>query len=144
MMKSRRDFLTRTSLGLAAAAGARLSEAQTADLPPGAPPAFNTGPVVGPAVTPLTFAEAEKLVQVSMTQPQREMAAESWRTSMALVRTARGPAAGSNSTPRSSRPPNGTRCFQGWSHAPRRTEWCEAIWTRDRCRRTMRISPSRP
>ncbi len=79
-------------MALAAAAGAPISDAQTAELPPGAPPAFNTGPAVGPPVSPQTFAEAEKLVQVTMTQPQRAMAAESWRTSMApLLERRTGP-----------------------------------------------------
>jgi Asp-tRNA(Asn)/Glu-tRNA(Gln) amidotransferase A subunit family amidase len=92
MTKSRRDFLTSASMALAAAAGAPISDAQTAELPPGAPPAFNTGPAVGPPVSPQTFAEAEKLVQVTMTQPQRAMAAESWRTSMApLLERRTGP-----------------------------------------------------
>jgi len=82
MKKSRRDFLTKTSLGLAAAS---LAESQTPTLPPGAPSAFNTAPPVGPEVSPATFAEAEKLVQVQLTPPQRIMAAENWRTSMAAL-----------------------------------------------------------
>lgn len=53
--------------------------------PLGAPPAFNTAPPVGPTVSPATFAEAEKLAQVQMTDAQRRMAAESWRTSMAAL-----------------------------------------------------------
>src|ERR671920_1014209 len=52
---------------------------------PGAPPAFNTAPPVGPEVSPTTFAEAEKLMQVSMTPAQREMASHSWRTSLAAL-----------------------------------------------------------
>jgi Asp-tRNA(Asn)/Glu-tRNA(Gln) amidotransferase A subunit family amidase len=52
---------------------------------PGAPPAFNTAPPVGPEVTSATFAEAEKLVQVQMTDAQRQMMAKSWRTSMAAL-----------------------------------------------------------
>ena len=64
MLKSRRQFLTYTSLGLLGAAAACRSKTQkTADLPPGAPPAFDTAPPVGPEVSPSTFAEAEKLVQ---------------------------------------------------------------------------------
>jgi Asp-tRNA(Asn)/Glu-tRNA(Gln) amidotransferase A subunit family amidase len=51
----------------------------------GAPPAFNTAPPVGPEVTPATFAEAEKLMQVTMTPAEREMAAGSWRTSLAAL-----------------------------------------------------------
>ena len=82
MTKSRRKFLKRTSLGLLAASAA---EAQTSSPPAGAPPAFNTSPAVGPEVSDATFAEAEKLVQVTMTQQQRAMAAKSWRTSMASL-----------------------------------------------------------
>src|ERR1700676_4323074 len=84
MSKSRRQFLTQTSLGLLAAATAHRSYAQqSSDLPPGAPPAFGTAPAVGPEVSPSTFAEAEKLVQVELTATERAMAAASWRTTMA-------------------------------------------------------------
>jgi len=50
---------------------------------PGATPAFNTGEGTGPEVTQRTFAEAEKLMQVSMSEAHREQAASSWRTAMA-------------------------------------------------------------
>jgi Asp-tRNA(Asn)/Glu-tRNA(Gln) amidotransferase A subunit family amidase len=50
---------------------------------PGAPPAFGTAPPVGPEVTPTTFAEAEKLVQVEMTPADRATAAGNWRMQMA-------------------------------------------------------------
>src|SRR5262249_48201933 len=50
---------------------------------PGAPPTFGTGVGSGPAVTPATFAEAEKLMQVTMSDAERQQAAESWRTSLA-------------------------------------------------------------
>jgi Asp-tRNA(Asn)/Glu-tRNA(Gln) amidotransferase A subunit family amidase len=43
------------------------------------------GPAVGPEVSPTTFAEAEKLVQVEMTDGEREMAANSWRKTMAFL-----------------------------------------------------------
>jgi Asp-tRNA(Asn)/Glu-tRNA(Gln) amidotransferase A subunit family amidase len=86
MSKSRRNFLATTSLGLFGAAAALRSHAQTAsNLPPGAPPAFGTGPEVGPEVTPATFAEAEKLVQVQLTDAERAMAVESWRRTMASL-----------------------------------------------------------
>jgi len=86
MSKSRRQFLAQTSLGLLAAATvARSFAQQTADLPPGAPPAFGAGPAVGPEVSPSTFAEAEKLVQFDLTAPQRAMAAGSWRETMAAL-----------------------------------------------------------
>lgn len=84
MSKSRRQFLTQTSLSLLAVATASRSYAQQpSQLPPGAPPAFGTSPAVGPEVSPSTFAEAEKLVQVELTAAKRAMAAASWRTTMA-------------------------------------------------------------
>src|SRR5580692_9684505 len=84
MSKSRRQFLAATSLTLLGAAAASLSNAQVSqDLPPGSPSAFGTGPVVGPEVTVSTFAEAEKLVQVSLSDAERAMAAASWRKTMA-------------------------------------------------------------
>jgi Asp-tRNA(Asn)/Glu-tRNA(Gln) amidotransferase A subunit family amidase len=86
---SRRQFLIKAPLGLAGAlAACRVEEqASTTKLPetPGAPSAFNTSPAVGPEVTPATFAEAEKLMQVSMSDAQRQMATKSWRTSMAAL-----------------------------------------------------------
>jgi hypothetical protein len=50
---------------------------------PGAPVAFNTAPAAGPEVTATTFAEAEKLMQVTMTEAERAMAVGSWRRAMA-------------------------------------------------------------
>jgi Asp-tRNA(Asn)/Glu-tRNA(Gln) amidotransferase A subunit family amidase len=86
MSKSRRQFLTQTSLCLLAAATVSRSYAQqAADLPPGAPPAFGVGPAVGPQVSPSTFAEAEKLVQFELTASERAMAAGSWRKTMAAL-----------------------------------------------------------
>src|SRR5271155_5675505 len=84
MSKSRRQFLAATSLTLLGAAAASLSKAQmSTDLPPGSPSAFDTGPAVGPEVTVSTFAEAEKLAHVSLTDSERVMAAASWRKTMA-------------------------------------------------------------
>jgi Asp-tRNA(Asn)/Glu-tRNA(Gln) amidotransferase A subunit family amidase len=86
MSKSRRQFLTHTSLALlGAAAGCRSKQQKPAELPPGAPPAFGTGSAVGPEVSPSTFAEAEKLVQVEMTSAERGMAARSWRLNLAAL-----------------------------------------------------------
>src|SRR6185437_13215146 len=83
-VKSRRQFLTQASLGLLGAAVATRVKAQKPGEPPaGAPPAFNTSPPVGPEVSSSTFVEAEKLVNVQLTAPERTMAADSWRTSMA-------------------------------------------------------------
>src|SRR5713226_5335307 len=94
MSKSRRQFLTQSSLGLLGAAVASHADAQVrateiaqepAPLPPGAPPAFGAGPAVGPEVTPATFAEAEKLVQVNLTSADRALAAETWRVNLASL-----------------------------------------------------------
>lgn len=86
MSKSRREFLTLTSVGLIGAALTGSSRAQTPSaLPPGAPPAFGAGPAVGPEVSPSTFAEAQKLVQIEMTEPERAQAAGSWRTNLAAL-----------------------------------------------------------
>ena len=83
MAKSRREFLADTSFGLLAAVAVGHIQEQKPDLPPGAPPAFGTAPPVGPEVSPTTFAEAEKLVQVENTPAHRVEAADSWRVSMA-------------------------------------------------------------
>jgi Asp-tRNA(Asn)/Glu-tRNA(Gln) amidotransferase A subunit family amidase len=91
MAKSRRQFLTVTSMGVLGAAAALRSQGQNtaqqnpADLPPGAPPAFGAGPAVGPEVSATTFAEAEKLVQFEMTPAERTVAADSWRKTMAYL-----------------------------------------------------------
>jgi Asp-tRNA(Asn)/Glu-tRNA(Gln) amidotransferase A subunit family amidase len=81
-MKTRRRFLVTAPLGLLAASQVSLG-ASSETPPPGAPPTFGTAPPVGPEVAPATFAEAEKLMQVSMTDAQRQMAAQSWSASMA-------------------------------------------------------------
>ena len=52
---------------------------------PGAPPAFGTAPAVGPEVTSATFAEAEKLVRVPLTEADRAQAASNWRNAMAQL-----------------------------------------------------------
>jgi Asp-tRNA(Asn)/Glu-tRNA(Gln) amidotransferase A subunit family amidase len=86
MSKSRRKFLAVSTLGILGAAAALRGQSQnSSDLPPGAPPAFGTGPAVGPEVTPSTFAEAEKLTQFEMSDAQRGMAAASWRKTMASL-----------------------------------------------------------
>src|SRR5690242_13401087 len=83
-MNSRRKFFTRSSLALLGAATACRNQAPTSgELPPGAPPAFGTAPDVGPEVSPSTFAEAEKLVQVKMSGPDRAEMAGNWRKAMA-------------------------------------------------------------
>src|SRR5678815_2583351 len=86
-MNTRRQFLIRAPLGLLVATLAlKTGDSQTPSqtpTTPGAPPTFGTGAGSGPAVTPETFAEAEKLMQVTMTAAERQQAAESWRTSLA-------------------------------------------------------------
>jgi Asp-tRNA(Asn)/Glu-tRNA(Gln) amidotransferase A subunit family amidase len=82
-MTYRRSFLINAPLGLLAVATA--SRAQVAPAPAGAPPTFGATPAVGPEVSAATFAEAEKLMQVSLTPAQRAMAARSWRVSMASM-----------------------------------------------------------
>jgi Asp-tRNA(Asn)/Glu-tRNA(Gln) amidotransferase A subunit family amidase len=99
MSNSRRDFLSKTSLGLLATAAApHLKGADTAasmagvgaqdptqQLPAGAPPAYGTGPAVGPEVSLATFSEAEKLVRVELTHPDLAQAASTWRVNMAAL-----------------------------------------------------------
>jgi Asp-tRNA(Asn)/Glu-tRNA(Gln) amidotransferase A subunit family amidase len=94
-MNTRRQFLITAPLGVLVAAGAcsnetpsGTSQSTPAGPPatpstPGAPPTFGTGAGSGPAVSPATFAEAEKLMQVTMTEPERQQAADAWRRSMA-------------------------------------------------------------
>ena len=83
-MESRRQFLVKAPIGLfGAVALTSHAEESKPEAPQGAPPTFGTAPAVGPEVTIATFAEAEKLVQVTMTAAEREMAATSWRSSMA-------------------------------------------------------------
>jgi Asp-tRNA(Asn)/Glu-tRNA(Gln) amidotransferase A subunit family amidase len=85
MSKSRRQFLAHASLSLlgAAALTPRGDAQQTKEPPPGAPPAFGTAPPVGPEVSSVTVAEAEKLVRVEMTPAERAQAAGNWRSAMA-------------------------------------------------------------
>ena len=80
-MTDRRRFLINAPLGLLAA-----TNAATAAEPPataGAPPTFGALPATGPQVTAATFAEAEKLLQVTLTPAQRQMAAQAWPTTLA-------------------------------------------------------------
>ena len=89
MEKSRRQFLTVTSAGLIGAAVAHRASAQSPEPlqqpTPGAPPAFGTGPLVGPKISPSTVSEAEKLVQITMTDREVAVAAASWQPNMAAL-----------------------------------------------------------
>ena len=96
-MNSRRQFLIRAPLGFLAASAACRNDVKsptprsTQSTPPtsappatpGAPPTFGMGTAAGPAVSASTFAEAEKLAQVTMTAEERQQAADSWRKSIA-------------------------------------------------------------
>ena len=93
MTRSRRDFLagaTTTLVGVAVGcrhdtkqAGTAVPGQQGPAATPGAPPAFGTAPAVGPEVTKSTFVEAEKLVQVQMSDADLSEAAGNWRSAMA-------------------------------------------------------------
>jgi Asp-tRNA(Asn)/Glu-tRNA(Gln) amidotransferase A subunit family amidase len=85
LARSRREFLTTTSLSLFSAALLRGQSQAPSNLPPGAPPAFGTGPAFGPEVSTTTFAEAEKLVQFPLRDDERSMAAATWRKTLASV-----------------------------------------------------------
>jgi Asp-tRNA(Asn)/Glu-tRNA(Gln) amidotransferase A subunit family amidase len=95
LIKSRRAFLKHSSIGLAAAAvgchatpesgqqPAAPASASGGPPPPGMPPAFGTAPAAGPEVSGVTFAEAKKLVRVSLTPDEEKQAASNWRQAMA-------------------------------------------------------------
>jgi hypothetical protein len=87
-MNTRRQFLIRAPLGFLVAAGGCRNELpstnpQSTPTTAGAPPAWAIGPGAGPPVTATTFAEAEKLMQVTMNTADRRQAADSWRQLLA-------------------------------------------------------------
>src|SRR6266576_5263830 len=87
-MNTRRQFLITAPIAVLVATTACRKQTPSADTQStpstaGAPPTFGTGAGAGPPVTPETFAEAEKLMQVTMTPAERQQAAETWRTSLA-------------------------------------------------------------
>ncbi len=82
MSKSRRQFLIQTPLAVLGAAVAAQAQ-NPAEPTPGAPPAFGTAPAVGPEVSADTFAQAEKLVEVQLSEAHLAEAAGNWRSSMA-------------------------------------------------------------
>jgi Asp-tRNA(Asn)/Glu-tRNA(Gln) amidotransferase A subunit family amidase len=96
-MNTRRRFLITAPLGVVGAAIACNRDPTAAGTPPStatprAPPTFATAPASGPEVSASTFAEAEKLMQVTMTGAEREMVAGSWRRAMApLLERRTGP-----------------------------------------------------
>ncbi len=100
-MHTRRQFVEQAPLGFLAAIVACRGGLREGSIPPspapaappaGAPPTFGTAPGVGPEVTPATFGEAERLMQVTMTPAERAQAAGSWRRSLApLLERRTGP-----------------------------------------------------
>jgi len=92
-MTFRRQFLIKAPLGLlAVATSSRGDQPKPEASTPGAPPTFGTLPAAGPEVSSTTFAEAEKLMQVSMSAAERQQAAAGWSTSMApLLERRTGP-----------------------------------------------------
>lgn len=84
MRKSRRKFLATAPLSLLGAVSLSKVRAQTQE-PAGEPPAFGTGPAVGPEVSKQTFAEVEKLVQFPLNESERAQAAGTWRKNMASL-----------------------------------------------------------
>lgn len=84
MTKSRREFLLNLAASSFGAAVISVAHAQQPTAPPaGEPPAFGTAPPVGPKVGTPTFAEAEKLVQVTLSSAHQAEAAGNWRSAMA-------------------------------------------------------------
>lgn len=88
-MNTRRQFLITAPMAVLVTATACRrqstppSSTESSSATAGAPPTFGTGAGAGPPVTPATFAEAEKLMQVTMTPAERQQAADTWRTSLA-------------------------------------------------------------
>lgn len=92
-MNTRRQFLITAPLGVASIAAAcravpEQAPGTTAATPaatPGAPVAFGTSTGTGPEVSAATFAEAEKLMQVSYTDAERATMAGAWRRTLSAT-----------------------------------------------------------
>jgi len=86
-MNTRRQFLIQAPLGLIGTIAACSGAEKQGAAPPaaGTPTVIGSAPPVGPEVSTGTFAEAEKLMQVTMSASEREMAVKSWRGSMAAL-----------------------------------------------------------
>src|SRR5258708_558000 len=87
-MKTRREFMANTSLGIVGAAVLKpIAEQnpaqQPAQEPAGMRPAFGTANPAGPEVSVTTFKEAEKLAQVELNPRDIQQAAGTWRVNMA-------------------------------------------------------------
>jgi Asp-tRNA(Asn)/Glu-tRNA(Gln) amidotransferase A subunit family amidase len=94
-VNTRRQFLITAAMGTVTVAACQREQqtpSSAAPATPGAPPAFGTAPGAGPEISASTFGEAEKLVQVTMTEAERQIAAGNWRRMMApLVERRVGP-----------------------------------------------------
>ena len=84
MSKSRREFLA-TSCAAFVGSVATAAEQPAPQTPPGSPPVVGAAAPVGPQVDAATFAAAQRLVQVELTNAEREQAAQNWRSSMAAL-----------------------------------------------------------
>ena len=102
-------------------------------------------PGAGPPVSPATFAEAEKLAQVTMTAAEREMAAGSWRRSMApLLERRTGPRKVALDAERRAGDAVEPARSIGATHGPdARPVRAQRAPTIARCRRATPTSPSR-
>jgi hypothetical protein len=113
MEKSRRKFLTVISASLIGAATRNNSAQASAPQQqptPGAPPTTGTRPLVGPEISATTIRQAEKLVQLTMSENEIEVAASSWRRGMAHLYERRTGPRKWNWRLRLLRLPSGTRC----------------------------------
>lgn len=80
MLFSRRRFLSAIALSAAT------TRAQAAEpLVTGSPPVFGAGPPIGPEVSAATFAQAEKLAQITMRPADHARMATNWREQMAYL-----------------------------------------------------------
>jgi hypothetical protein len=90
-MNTRRQFLITAPLGVASIAAACRGAEQsggstvTPAATPGAPVAFGTSSGTGPEVSAATFAEAEKLMQVTHTDTERATMAAAWRRTLSAT-----------------------------------------------------------
>ncbi len=89
-MNTRRQFLIQAPLGLVSVAAACRGEQPAtgkdqaaSQSTPGAPVAFGTSAPTGPAISPATFVEAEKLAQVTGSDAERAMMVQSWPRTLA-------------------------------------------------------------
>lgn len=88
-VNTRRQFLIKAPITLASVAAAcrgeqpRGTNQAASQSTPGAPVAFGTSAPTGPALTSATFAEAEKLAQVTNTDSERAMMVRAWPRTLA-------------------------------------------------------------